>query len=372
MRRPNELSKSRNPRIPKTLQGFTLIELLVVITIIGILISLLLPAVQAAREAARRLQCSNNIKQVALAVLQYESANSIFPPSSQWDTADLITLPYYNTAHLRPNWVALVLPYLEMQMLYDNCDRTAYLTDNANAIFRGTRLPILLCPSDSFNQVPFSGSKAGDTSIGDGWARGNYAANACSGPMNYNEIDDRWQSVGPHSSWQNSRMRGVMGANISVTMAQIRDGASNTALLGEIRAGVAELDDRGTWAKGDASSSLWAHGWPATDTPGTNNPSIAADNARYADKLAAAYGCSSWDNCPSLADLNMTAYPGSGTNQQRVCSMHAGGANLCFADGSVHWIGDFIQITRSSSDALSVWDRLMASADSEPISADAF
>jgi len=372
MRQHNGLSQSRNLQVSKSLRGFTLIELLVVITIIGILISLLLPAVQSAREAARRLACSNNLKQVGLAVLQYEAANSVFPPSSQWDAADLTTLPYYNTAHLRPNWVALVLPYMEQQPLYDQCNRAAYLTDSSNLAFRSARLSVMLCPSDSFNQTPFNGSKAGDFSIGDGWARGNYAANACGGPMNYSENDDSWQSVGPHSSWQNRRMRGVMGANVSVTMAQIRDGASNTALLGEIRAGVAELDDRGAWAKGDASSSLWAHGWPATDTPGTNNPTIAADNARYADKLATAYGCSSWINCPALADMNMTAYPGSGTNQQRVCSMHAGGAYLCFADGSVHWIGDFIQITRSSSDALSVWDRLMASADGEPISADAF
>lgn len=356
---------------PSSLKAFTLVELLVVIAIIGILIALLLPAVQSAREAARRLQCSNNIRQVGFAVLQYESANSTFPPSSQWDAADLTMLPYYNTAHLRPNWVALVLPYLDQQPLYDRCNQVAYLTDSSNLAFRSARLTVMLCPTDSFNQTPFNGSKAGDTNISDGWARGNYAANACTGPMNYSESDTSWSSVGPKSSWQNTRMRGVMGANVSVTMAQIHDGASNTALLGEIRAGVAEVDDRGVWAKGDASSSLWSHGWPSTDTPGTNNPSIGGDNTWFADKLATAYGCSSWDNCPSLAQINMTAYPGAGSNQQRVCSMHPGGANLCFADGSIHWISDYIQITRTSYYALSVWDRLMASADGEPISADA-
>ena len=129
------------------------------------------------------------------------------------------------------------------------------------------------------------------------------------------------------------------------------------------------MDSRGTWALGDASSSLWGHGWPFPDAAGPNNPWLAGDNMRYGDQLATAYGCQSWTNCPALAQMNMTAYPGSGTNQQRVCSMHEGGAHVCFADGSVHWISDYIQVTRSSSDALSVWDRLMASADGLPIDA---
>ena len=150
-----------------------------VITIIGILIALLLPAVQAAREAARRLQCQNNLKQVGLAVLNYESATHWFPPSSQWTAAEAASLPFHDLSVFRPNWVALVLPYLDQQPLWDSLDATQSLTVAANARFRGAWLQVMLCPSDTFNRMPFNGSKSGSTAaMGDGWARGNYAANA--------------------------------------------------------------------------------------------------------------------------------------------------------------------------------------------------
>ena len=99
-----------------TRSGFTLVELLVVITIIGILIALLLPAVQAAREAARRMQCANNIKQVALALHTYESAKSCFPPGLIWDCPGSRCYVW--------GWSAYTLPYMEQQGLYDGIDFT--------------------------------------------------------------------------------------------------------------------------------------------------------------------------------------------------------------------------------------------------------
>src|SRR5450830_1623189 len=136
MRHTNQKSEIRNHKST----AFTLVELLVVITIIGILIALLLPAVQAAREAARRLQCQNNLKQVGLAILNYEATHRWFPPSSQFAPADLPNLPNPNFSRLRPNWVALVLPFMEQQGLFDSLDQTQSLNASVNARFRGTRL----------------------------------------------------------------------------------------------------------------------------------------------------------------------------------------------------------------------------------------
>ena len=119
--RDNQAGRQRG-NVP--LGGFTLVELLVVITIIGILIALLLPAVQAAREAARRLQCQNNLKQIGLAVLNYETRHKYFPPSSQWAAAELPDIPNIPFANQRRIGSCLILPYLEQQALYDSIDQS--------------------------------------------------------------------------------------------------------------------------------------------------------------------------------------------------------------------------------------------------------
>ena len=355
--------KSTNRKPPS---AFTLVELLVVITIIGILIALLLPAVQAAREAARRMQCGNNMKQAGLAVLNYEATFGIFPPASQWDVSELAKLPFYDPTKLRINWVGVILPYLEQQPLYDGFDRTQAVSSAANAGFRSAKISALLCPSDAYNQTAFSGTQAGLSTIGDNWARGNYAANACLAAMNHGDVnsgagaDTKW--------WASDRGRGVMGANVAVRMADIRDGTSNTVMLGEIRAGLGAVDSRGTWAMGDASSALWSHGsLPGlADTAGPNSSQPGGDNTQFCDKVVASFGCSSWDNCPALIQEGMPCYAYTGlSNQQGVRSMHAGGAQTCFTDGSVHFLGDFIDVTGTPS----VWDRLMASADGYTVSA---
>ena len=169
--------KSTNPKL-----AFTLVELLVVITIIGILIALLLPAVQAAREAARKMQCQNNLKQLGLAVLNYESQWQIFPPSSHWASASDVEVS--NNPNLRESWIVMVLPFLEQQALHDMFDLTRPTPDPRNAAARGTWVAALLCPSDAFNRTAFSGSGSSMTNkMGDNWARGNYAANAALGYM---------------------------------------------------------------------------------------------------------------------------------------------------------------------------------------------
>ena len=160
--------------------GFTLVELLVVIAIIGILVALLLPAVQSAREAARRANCQSNIKNVALAVLSFESAQRRPPLGMTFSKileGDVGYLSVFNA-----NWIINILPQLEEEALYDSFDlkrrindNAAPLTDNRNYNARGTAIAVLLCPSDENNRVLYEGPAP---LHGGNWARTNYAGNA--------------------------------------------------------------------------------------------------------------------------------------------------------------------------------------------------
>ncbi|HEV3416536.1 MAG TPA: DUF1559 domain-containing protein, partial [Pirellulales bacterium] len=265
-------------------QAFTLVELLVVITIIGILMSLLLPAVQSARESARRLQCSNNVKQLGLALQSYHTAFGTFPPSSVWKVdgkfdASQITTQAVDGNSLWENWVILILPQLEQQNLRNQFNlsqpigsTTANSDGTNNSVARATVLSVMLCPSDSFNQKPFIGSGTGSSATSKygtaPWARGNYGANAALGYMSFNEPTHvningiNFSAASPRGGWTNRYVRGVMGANVSLRIDDIKDGASNTILVGEIRAGMVPFDTRGIWAMGGGSpSALWAHGY---------------------------------------------------------------------------------------------------------------
>ncbi|PQO46544.1 DUF1559 domain-containing protein [Blastopirellula marina] len=140
----------------KNRRGFTLVELLVVIAIIGVLIALLLPAVQQAREAARRLQCSNNLAQTILAIHNYESTNGRFPAGCINDTGPIRNVPvgYHH------NWISATLPYLGDMTTYDHIDFTKGVYDKAQNGPRKLELEILQCPSSpsrrSSNNVAFS------------------------------------------------------------------------------------------------------------------------------------------------------------------------------------------------------------------------
>ena len=325
-----DVTMSQNPELPITDRasaGLTLVELLVVTTIIGILIALLLPAVQAAREAARNMQCQNNLKQLGLAVLNYESAHGVLPPASQWDAADMPALPFHAAGAFRINWVGLVLPFLDQQPLYDSVNKSAYVSDPTNTAYRGTRLAVMLCPSDAYNQTPFNGSKSSETaSFGDGWARGNYAANASQGALNgttqcypYTGSINDCGAGASTDGWKLTSMRGVMGANTAVTMDQISDGASNTLLLAEVRAGLAEMDGRGTWAIGNGGSTLWGHGSYFGDDNGPNAPGAAGDNIIGCTDMKALVGAS------YAAQERMDCYDCCNNNQQApaVCTKAA-------------------------------------------------
>jgi prepilin-type N-terminal cleavage/methylation domain-containing protein/prepilin-type processing-associated H-X9-DG protein len=347
--------------------GFTLVELLVVITIIGILIALLLPAVQTAREAARRIQCRGNLKQIGLALLGYEHQWHIFPPSSCW-APGVAPHDRGKVGDLRANWVILALPFLEQQALYNTFDlKQAISAAGRNAQARATLLPVMLCPTDPFNRRPFMGTaNAATTPLGDNWARGNYAANAALGPM-CSEIDPHAAALPTSVGWKDRNYRGVMGANCSVTVAEIRDGTSNTLLLAEVRAGVTDFDSRGVWAMSGASSALWEFGGIVGDTNGPNSCDPNSDDILAGDAIRAAFGGST-----GLLSEGMPCSDPNYTNiQAGARSAHPDGVNTCFADGSVHWISNSVESKRADG-VRSVWDRLAASADGLPVDGGAF
>lgn len=151
--------KTLSNRVISHHRGFTLVELLVVITIIGILIALLLPAVQAAREAARRLQCQNNLKQIGLALHGYHIGLSSFPPGD---------MTYEDLDHC---WATSILPYMEQQGLHDQYDYSVPFDDIINAAVVETDLSVYLCPSTEhdFKGAGDYGGVSGTTQSGLTW-----------------------------------------------------------------------------------------------------------------------------------------------------------------------------------------------------------
>ncbi|CAD7694828.1 unnamed protein product [Ostreobium quekettii] len=355
-------------------RGFTLVELLVVIAIIGVLVALLLPAVQAARAAARRTQCQNNLKQVGLALMNYHSTNGIFPPSSQWPTnanGEPQGLSSKTFAGHQANWVILTLPYMEEQTTLDAFNLDFPIPDPVNEIARSTQIPGLLCPEDQNNVQLFQGNtKASTNHFGPNWARGNYGANAALGALSTNGHGEYSAGGKKSPGWKDDRLRGVMGANSAVKIAQITDGTSKTILASEIRAGLFPFDVRGVWALGGSPSALWRHGYYG-DAAGPNSPGDEADDMIGCSDVTREFGSK-----VGLAREKMGCIERSGNIQQTARSLHNGGVFATFADGSVHFISDNVEIRvdgiTENPPYVSAWDRLNLSADGEVLDSDSF
>jgi prepilin-type N-terminal cleavage/methylation domain-containing protein/prepilin-type processing-associated H-X9-DG protein len=138
-------------RFRKSSRGFTLVELLVVIAIIGILIALLLPAIQAAREAARRTQCTNNLKQMGVALHNYHTANNVLPPGSCYEE------PRVHIIH--GTWLAMILPYSENAQLFKQFDLKKNMDDAANLMAVTTPVDFYICPSDPAASAPIRANR---------------------------------------------------------------------------------------------------------------------------------------------------------------------------------------------------------------------
>jgi prepilin-type N-terminal cleavage/methylation domain-containing protein/prepilin-type processing-associated H-X9-DG protein len=363
----------------RTRKGFTLIELLVVIAIIAILIGLLLPAVQKVREAAARMSCSNNLHQIGLALHNYHSSYDKLPPASQmpycYDPSNGISLKMrtkFGQNPFGPNWAIILLPYIEQDNLYKASNASAYPgfspvpSDKAGSVVvglpfnlswlavAGQPVKTYLCPSDPNNQQPYLDPKTGP--IGGpatGWARGNYGVTA-----GYEDYDH--QNGGASYA---TRMAGiprdnnmvsspVMATNYGARFTEISDGTSNTILAAELRAGLSAVDPRGVWALGFPGSSIVNAG-RASYNPTPNNL-LGGTTDDGGDELEnGTLFCS-----PATAALGMgCTISGTDMTSAMARSLHSGGVNCCFCDGSVHFVKNAVsQLT---------WVQLLSKSDGQ-------
>jgi len=356
------MSAHRSQSLLRRPGGFTLIELLVVIAIIGILIALLLPAVQAAREAGRRAQCSNNLKQLGLAALNYESASGCYPPN----LLSIAGPGGTNGAFVR------MLPFLEQGTLFNMYNNSTFAFDASNISIAGVALGVLWCPSDGSvsTRLNLSGpDPAGNTTqLGLEWG---YTLP----PGTWYQTLTSYEPVVGVIAFFRPGATGITFNEGITTIAGITDGTSNTMLCSEITNGWLTPAIVQAWDM----YFLW-NDLTLIDAEYAPNPRRYAPNSTYAGVFVA-------NNCAS--------------------SMHPGGLNVGFGDGSVRFIKESINswpnggaasfygappsfyvesVTMTSTPTLSitetlsftaaaqlgVWQKLATRAGSEAISSDSY
>jgi prepilin-type N-terminal cleavage/methylation domain-containing protein/prepilin-type processing-associated H-X9-DG protein len=335
------MSPSRNPRR----SAFTLIELLVVIAIIGVLIGLLLPAVQKVREAAARIQCQNNLKQLGLALHNYHDAYSSFPPSIAKNGNCVSAAKYgppdpviYNI-----NGLFLLLPFVEQGNIYNkanlNSPMSTFLSSNVgismgspapvlatpdaitsgNVLLAAIKVPLYLCPSDG-------GGQNGFTIHLDGGTAAYYNVDGVGGTIrsyrtSYFFISDQLEGI-YFNAYRNisAGTRYAFGSNSSTKLTDITDGTSNTFAMSEQTLSIYSCYGCKPW-----SHLVW--GTWALDPVGNWNTTYPPQ------------GLNVWQY-----GSQPTPSPGMAASWYSVASLHPGGVNFVFCDGSVHFISQTVDI----------------------------
>jgi prepilin-type N-terminal cleavage/methylation domain-containing protein/prepilin-type processing-associated H-X9-DG protein len=313
IRRPSGNYGSNPMRTSKN--GFSLVELLVVIAIIGMLVALLLPAVQAARESGRRATCTNNLKQFGLAFHNYHAALNCFPPGyvSQLGGGGVHGPTDSATRDAGPGWAwgALLLPYLEGTSLADNLNYSLPCWDPANAAVVAQQPKVFLCPTSSLgNQSPFNVVTESGTVLAT-FGRSHYVA-----------------SVGQEEPWgftaddYSSIADGPLYRNSKTRAADVTDGLSQTVFLGEHHPIL--------------SSKTWVGVVPGASV--CPSPKFAFSECDHAATLVQVHSGPAADEIPPVI------HPPN-SPLCHVCQMyaeHPAGANVLLGDGSVRFVSEFI------------------------------
>jgi prepilin-type N-terminal cleavage/methylation domain-containing protein len=322
------------PSSPKNRStGFTLVELLVVIAIIGVLVALLLPAVQAAREAARRSSCSNKLRQLAIGLHNHHDTHNKLPPGAQGVVYPQPNPPGNTTTGITgTSWIVFTLPFFEQQPLYDKYrfDLSHFTTENGGTV-GSVVVPTLYCPSgpDPKKYVDPNAGVAGNPSthyygvMGPGGATDNFQLLIGGTTYQY-----RYGSSGANGAWSYHGMLSHyqdIGSSISqfrvVRFSDVTDGTTNTLMLGEISLTL-PVNMPGTTTAQPNQYRSWIRG--NTTSTGANG-SGTTKNVRY--------------------PINSTFYNGSNNfNEISFGSHHPGGAQFALGDASVRFISQTIDL----------------------------
>jgi len=285
-------------------RGFTLVELLVVIAIIGVMVGLLLPAVQAAREAARRMSCSNNMKNVSLALHNYHDTYNKLPylGFSGWE-CDTIS------------WVGRILPYVEQQAMYETLDWGNRVNDGRNVLYRTTSMPIFSCPSENMT--------LGESNANPQWCHQRASYAVCVGNTNYNqENTNNWDGL-----WTYNNGGSAFRVDRNYGLSVVTDGTSNTVMLSEV-----PINQNTNGWQGMYAVTIYTSGAGFTGylTPNTRS---SVDGGRrcwtptdYIRKIPC-HGAGNWRSATFAA-----------------MSMHPGGVQAGNFDGSVNFVSETIDI----------------------------
>jgi len=313
------------PRRPRNHRGFTLIELLVVIAIIGVLVGLLLPAVQQARESARRSSCTNQLKQLALALHNYANSQKKFPAGTQ--SANNVTgyptnwCKSYSANEARASWTVLILPFLEQTAMYDSASFDSRFTSSSNVPGLSGNDTLFHRPNPSF------------------WCPSDINSAADSNRTNYYGV----QGGGATPSCANQGnnrvfyVDGVLIHNKQIGFHEITDGTSNVFMLGESKYCLTPT------GRPDGIHTGWASG-------------------AKLDSFGSPYVC-------AAAKEQINSISGSGGDRDTLNimtrlfgSFHPGGCSFAFADGSVTFISDSI--------SLQIYQQLAGRGDGLPVGKD--